>query len=68
MIQIKGIKGKRFTRVEVPFIVRIDGNLEVDLKEVGPGLDGATLSKVSQRLNKLFTGYFKLIPCWSLFS
>jgi len=44
-IQIKGKgkdKGKWFTRVEVQFIVGIDGNLEVDLKEVGAGLDGAT--------------------------
>ena len=44
-IQIKGKskdKGKWFTRVEVQFIVGIDGNLEVDLKEVGTGLDGAT--------------------------
>ena len=44
-IQIKGKskdKGKWFTRVEVQFIVGIDGNLEVDLKEVGEGLDGAT--------------------------
>ena len=44
-IQIKGKgkdKGKWFTRVEVQFIVGIDGNLEVDLKEVGVGLDGAT--------------------------
>ena len=44
-IQIKGKskdKGRWFTRVEVQFIVGIDGNLEVDLKEVGTGLDGAT--------------------------
>ena len=47
-IQIKGKsreskdKGKWFTRVEVQFIVGIDGNLEVELKEVGAGLDGAT--------------------------
>ena len=44
-IQIKGKskdKGKWFTRVEVQFIVGINGNLEVDLKEVGAGLDGAT--------------------------
>jgi heat shock protein 1/8 len=43
-IQIKGKskeKGKWFTRVEVQFIVGIDGNVEVDLKEVGEGLDGA---------------------------
>ena len=26
--------------MEVQFIVGIDGNLEVDLKEVGAGLDG----------------------------
>ena len=42
-IQIKGKgkdKGKWFTRVEVQFIIGIDGNLEVDLKEVGAGLDG----------------------------
>ena len=65
-IQIKGKskdKGKWFTRVEVQFIVGIDGNLEVDLKEIGEGLDGAT---AHQRLNKLFTSY--LIPCWSLYS
>ena len=46
MNQIKGkgkdnLKGKWFTRV-VRFIAGIDGNLEVDLKEVGAGLDGAT--------------------------
>ena len=44
-IQIKGKgkdKGRWFTRVEVQFIVGIDGNLEVDLKEVGAGLGGAT--------------------------
>jgi len=44
-IQIKGKskdKGKWVTRVEVQFIVGIGGNLEVDLKEVGEGLDGAT--------------------------
>ena len=44
-IQIKGKgkeRGKWFTRVEVQFIVGIGGNLEVDLKEVGTGLDGAT--------------------------
>jgi len=35
-------KGKWFTRVEVQFIVGIDGNLEVDLKEVGEELDGST--------------------------
>ena len=45
-IQIKGKskdKGKWFTRVEVQFVIGIDGNLEVDLKEVGAGLDGATV-------------------------
>ena len=44
-IQIKGKfkdKGKWFIRVKVQFIVGIDGNLEVDLKEVGKRLDGAT--------------------------
>jgi heat shock 70kDa protein 1/2/6/8 len=44
-IQIKGKgkdKGRWFTRVEVQFIIGIDGSLEVDLKEVGAGLDGAT--------------------------
>ena len=35
-------KGKWFTRVEVQFIVGIDGNLEVDLKEVGEELDWST--------------------------
>ena len=42
--QIKGKSKDRrewFTRVEVQFIVGIDGNVEVDLKEVGAGLEGA---------------------------
>ena len=44
-IQIKGKgkeRGKWFTRVQVQFIVGIDGDLQVDMKEVGAGLDGAT--------------------------
>ena len=35
-------------RVEVHLIVGIDGNLEVDLKEVGAGLDGATDGATAQ--------------------
>ena len=44
-IQIKGKskdEGKWFTRVVVQFIVGIDGNIDVELKEAGAGLDGAT--------------------------
>jgi len=35
--------------VEIQFIVGIDGNVEVDVKEVGAGLDGRRLSYLSQR-------------------
>jgi hypothetical protein len=50
---------KWFTRVEIQFIVGINGHLEVDPKEVGAGLGGRRLSYVSQRLNKL--SFFLLI-------
>ena len=47
--------------MKVKFIVTIDGNIEVDRKEVGAELDEAKVQLSVQHLNKLFTSHS--IPC-----